>query len=391
MILKKAEEVLEEYALCDHCLGRLFGRLGKGENRKRGEAIRLLLNMEREAEGLPPFEEPEECVLCLNVFNRVDEIAGLIVRTAEKIEFESFLIGSRFPKEVLEREREIADKFGLEYMEPINREFNREAGKSVEKILGKPVDRKTPDVVFIVDPYAMRIELQIKPLLIYGRYRKLVRGIPQTPLRGYRESVASIICRPFSKASGGRCIFHGAGREDIDVRMLGNGRPFILEIKNPKRRNINLEEAAKEINRSGKIEVLDLRFSSREEMEKILAGSHRKMYEAVVRVDGGASIGDIRRVEEALRGALIRQKTPKRVLGRRADIIRERRVYLAEGELIDENHFRLRLLTDGGLYIKELISGDDGRTVPSVSSVIGKKAWCELLDVIGIFDVEELD
>ncbi|GAB6102654.1 tRNA pseudouridine(54/55) synthase Pus10 [Thermococcus atlanticus] len=391
MILKKAEEVLEEYALCDRCLGRLFGRLGKGENRKRGEAIRLVLNMEREAEGLPPFEEPEECVLCLNVFDRVDEIAGLIVRTAEKIEFESFLIGSRFPKEVLEREREIADKFGLEYMEPINREFNREAGKSVEGILGKPVDRKTPDVVFIVDPYAMRIELQIKPLLVYGRYRKLVRGIPQTPLRGYRESVASIICRPFSKASGGRCVFHGAGREDIDVRMLGNGRPFILEIKNPKRRRINLEEAAKEINRSGMVEVLDLRFSSREEMEKILAGSHRKMYEAVVRVDGGANIGDIRRVEEALSGALIRQKTPKRVLGRRADIIRERRVYRAEGELIDENHFRLRLLTDGGLYIKELISGDDGRTVPSVSSIIGKKAWCELLDVIGIFDVEELD
>ena len=25
------------------------------------------------------------------------------------------------------------------------------------------------------------------------------------------------------------CILHSAGREDIDVRMLGNGRPFAIE------------------------------------------------------------------------------------------------------------------------------------------------------------------
>jgi len=28
---------------------------------------------------------------------------------------------------------------------------------------------------------------------------------------------------------------HAAGREDIDVRMLGRGRPFILELINPKK------------------------------------------------------------------------------------------------------------------------------------------------------------
>jgi tRNA pseudouridine synthase 10 len=30
------------------------------------------------------------------------------------------------------------------------------------------------------------------------------------------------------------CKFVTAGREDIDVRMLGRGRPFILEIFNPR-------------------------------------------------------------------------------------------------------------------------------------------------------------
>lgn len=27
--------------------------------------------------------------------------------------------------------------------------------------------------------------------------------------------------------------FHSGGREDIDVRMLGNGRPFLIELINP--------------------------------------------------------------------------------------------------------------------------------------------------------------
>jgi tRNA pseudouridine synthase 10 len=30
-------------------------------------------------------------------------------------------------------------------------------------------------------------------------------------------------------------LFHSGGREDIDVRMLGNGRPFILECVHPKK------------------------------------------------------------------------------------------------------------------------------------------------------------
>jgi tRNA pseudouridine synthase 10 len=32
-----------------------------------------------------------------------------------------------------------------------------------------------------------------------------------------------------------KVILHAAGREDIDVRMLGKGRPFILEMVNPKK------------------------------------------------------------------------------------------------------------------------------------------------------------
>ena len=34
-------------------------------------------------------------------------------------------------------------------------------------------------------------------------------------------------------------LFHSSGREDVDVRMLGNSRPFLLEIKNSKIEKLN--------------------------------------------------------------------------------------------------------------------------------------------------------
>ncbi|NJE25199.1 tRNA pseudouridine(54/55) synthase Pus10 [Thermococcus sp. MV5] len=390
MIIEKAEKILERYKLCNHCLGRAFGLLGKGDNYMRGKSIRLVLNMERESRGEAPLLEPQNCELCNDIFKKVEDLARLCYNKVSKLglEFDTFLVGSRIPREILEKENEIIESFELKYAEPINRELNRELGKILEVILQKTVNKNNPDVVFIVDPYNETVELQVKPLYIYGRYRKLVRGIPQTPLKGFKESVASIICKPFSKAAKGKPIFHGVGREDVDVRMLGNGRPFVVEIKKPVKRRINLQEIAKEINKSGKVEVLGLRFINREEAEKILTSNHKKEYEALVYVEESVSEKEVEKVVKALKDTIIHQRTPRRVLGRRADIVRVRKVHEITGNLIDEKHFKLRLITDGGLYIKELISGDDGRTSPSVTEILGKKSWCEKLDVLNILDGE---
>ena len=40
--------------------------------------------------------------------------------------------------------------------------------------------------------------------------------------------------------------------------------------------------------------------------------------------------------------------------------------------------------TQGGLYIKELISGDEGRSQPNISELLNNKSICEELDVIEV-------
>jgi len=39
---------------------------------------------------------------------------------------------------------------------------------------------------------------------------------------------------------------------------------------------------------------------------------------------------------------------------------------------------------EGGLYIKELISGDENRSKPSVTEILGTDAKCVQLDVLDV-------
>ncbi|KAJ7561342.1 hypothetical protein O6H91_03G024600 [Diphasiastrum complanatum] len=87
-------------------------------------------------------------------------------------------------------------------------------------------------------PCTMTTRCFCRALYVGGRYLKFSRNISQSPWmiddeRKGKSSVQEIIGEKvllLFKADGYK--FHAAGREDIDVRMLGNGRPFLLEITN---------------------------------------------------------------------------------------------------------------------------------------------------------------
>ena len=58
----------------------------------------------------------------------------------------------------------------------------------------------------------------------------LLRAQPGSP-RSRDELVGWVVGGMFRTRKN---KFHGAGREDVDVRMLGAGRPFVMEVINPK-------------------------------------------------------------------------------------------------------------------------------------------------------------
>jgi tRNA pseudouridine synthase 10 len=424
-ILQTAQRIIALGPICDSCLGRQFALLSTGlTNAERGRSIKIVLAMQASAvedkalqeELALSFrgarlklgrknEDDARCTVCLGEMEpeNLDAWADKAAAALEGREYATILVGTRMSGLLAENEELLLADGGSKHAEPFKSELNREVGKRLSLKTGKQVDLKSPDVVVHLNLEKGEVDLQVASLFIRGRYRKLVRGIPQTrwPCREchgqgcprcggtgrmYQESVDELI-RPavIAAAQAGDTVFHGAGREDIDARMLGTGRPFIVEAVHPSVRSVDLAKLQEEINRQacGKAEVLDLLPAAAEQVERLKGAAFEKTYSALVKF--GAEVP-----EEKLKSALkelvgsIDQRTPTRVLHRRADKLRVRKVHSTDLLEISGNLARISIRGDSGLYIKELISGDGGRTKPSLANSLGVDAVVEELDVIDV-------
>ena len=400
LAILKAKELLEltEGNICNHCLGRKLSSLVKGDdNLDRAEKISEELNIN---------QDDADCVICGNIFDRIDdELFGKIYNKIEHlgVEFDTFLVGTSLDKAIKQKDDEISDSLDV-VVEPIKKELNRIIGSEIENNSNKEVSFEKQDIVINVDiRKKTKVRLQINPLFIAGKYNKYLRGIPQTKWpctkckgRGcdecngtgkqHPESVEELLSERILEVTRGyEAKFHGAGREDIDVLMLGSGRPFVLEIREPKIRKINLKELEEEINKSakGKTAYHGLKFVERNRKAEIKVSSPDtyKVYKALVKCEepyDKSKLKDLEKLDE------INQQTPIRVLRRRADKVRIKHVKELKSEVIDDYTFEITIKTEGGLYIKELISGDEGRSKPNVSEILGVNAVCAQLDVIEV-------
>jgi tRNA pseudouridine synthase 10 len=394
---------------CDSCLGRFFGKRSHGlSNTERGRALRIGRAIERH-EPYVPFQG--ECYICGGLLDDLDLWADRVVAALDGIEFDTFLIGTRVPPLLAECEEMVWSDLSLTHAEPLKSEMNREVGKRVSTRVNRIVDFQHPDVVALLDIAGEIVEIQSSPLFIYGRYRKFERGIPQThwdcrACRGvgcekcnftgkqYADSVEELIGRPLAAALEAEgAILHGSGREDIDARMIGTGRPFIIEIVAPRRRRVDLAalEAAVNDSAAGRVEVDLIRPTIRSEVETLKSSRSHKKYRILVEVDGAISEDAFESALSALKGQTIHQRTPARVVHRRADKVRDRTVLDIQYLGREETGFLVEVLGEAGLYIKELISGDGGRTRPSLAGELDQPARVTRLDVVLVQDPTEED
>jgi len=251
---------------------------------------------------------------------------------------------------------------------------------------------------------------------IAGRYNKFSRVLPQTPwlLDGKRvmeSSVEEMIAEPLKKLIKIDGIkFGSSGREDVDVRMLGEGRPFLLEIVNSRRVKYSPEEMRSfqnSINKQTKdVFVRDLQIVPKSDTKVLKEGedNKQKVYQALCVVTLGENdnraelmsrIVDLSKTPSTE----LAQKTPIRVLHRRANAERTRNIYWMkfQGEIFPDHRelkdgkeesrilFKLDVCTQAGTYVKEFVHGDFGRTHPSLSTILG----CDNVDILAL-DVKSI-
>jgi tRNA pseudouridine synthase 10 len=391
-LIDDARALLSSGPLCDSCLGRPVADRSFGlTNAERGRALRTTVALADDE----PFEDPDaECWVCEGVCARFDELADRVVDALGDTEMYTYQVGTRVPPLLEENDRllRIEADFEEDAGEQLKTEVNREVGRRVGARLGVDVDFQRPDVQFLLDLENDTVEVQRNSLAVYGRYRKLERHIPQTEWDTYDESVEELVAPPFlSRFRGTDAVFHGAGREDVDALMLGTGRPFVLEVKEPRRRDADLEALEAEVNAAadGTVEVENLTFVTYDMVERAKELDASKTYRATVTFDEAVDAAALEAALEELDGVTVEQRTPHRVDHRRADLVREREVLSIAGALEDEYTATIDVHGEGGLYVKELVSGDEGRTEPSLAGVLGINATVTALDVVAVEGVEE--
>lgn len=411
-VVDAARRAIETGPVCPACIGRTLGDRSRGlTNERRGEAVLDALAM---ADDRPVDEvrTDEPCWVCEGLTGRYDELATAIVEAIGDREFETYQVGTRLPPFLQENDRLLRDdvRDDPEAGEALKRECNREIGKRVGRRCGAAVDFGRPDIVAVVDIEAGTVELTVNSAFVYGRYRKLERGIPQTEWpcstcdgRGrvvdelcddcggnglqYDRSVEQLVAPTIQEAlEGTDATFHGAGREDIDARMLGPGRPFVVEVAEPRRRTVDLGDLTDAVNDAadGAVQVRELSLATHDMVEHVKELDASKTYEVDLSFSEPVDVTDLDAAVAALEGATIEQQTPTRVAHRRADLTRTRTVHTADVVDATPTGARVRIHGEGGLYIKELLHGDDGRTKPNLADVLDVSVTVEALDVVDV-------
>ena len=290
---------LVKLGTCDHCLGRIGGKkrfsqtiLESGiEIRNDVTTADSTLKNIREEEPLCPF--------CENLFEEIPLISELIIESVGDKECSRLQLGSRIPKDQTEAEDHMRKRYGAANSTPLKSSLVEEIAKNLKESgfdMKMVIDK--PEILAIVDVLTLTVELDVRSQYFYGRYLKLERGIPQTKWpcksckgRGcqkcdntgmqYTSSVQGLIGDPLLEIFGSKeHSFHGMGREDIDVRCLGRGRPFVIEFKNPKVREVDCNEIMDIINKNaaGRIEVNSMRPSNRSEVVRVKDTPAEKSY-----------------------------------------------------------------------------------------------------------------
>ncbi len=486
---------------CDFCLGRLGGKKRYEQTiEESGKEIRQSV-VEGNSHLANIRKEIPLCIFCENLFEETDLLADIIYESIAPYEIKRLQLGARFPKDQIEEEDVERKRYGANGSDGLKTGLVAEIARKLnDRLDGVKLVNEKPHVLALIDVLTLTVELDIRAHYIYGRYRKLARGIPQTrwPCRAckgrgcekcnytglqYESSVQDLIGNPIQELLGAtEHSFHGMGREDIDVRCMGRGRPFVIELKEPKVRSCNYQQLEDLVNEqaAGAIEVTDLRSSTRSEVVRIKDTPADKSYtirfrlhpmneaeyevltapldltkedkkgrkrkprrgdkrkdntkplpteivtederyaeetllkmkkaeleticvannltksgkksELIARIlampKPGSACFDlpdsatVRKTIMALQGTKLAQRTPDRVAHRRADLIRRRDV-VTVGEPLIENlddgstEVEVTLRCESGTYVKETIHGDNGRTQPSVASLL--KAKCEVL------------
>ena len=328
----------------------------------------------------------DECFICEGLMGRVDELAEKVAEDAADYEFKTFSIGLSMPGGAQEREDEVRSALKLKGKQTIKTELSKMISSEVERKLRKRLDKTNPDLTATIEVAGANVAIHSRPLFFYGRYTK-PRGIPQRRERcencsgrgcgvcrmtGFKRSASvevGVGRRLMTESDAEESRFTWIGSEDEDSKVEPPGRPFVAELKNPKRRKLPkafLVKAGKRI----------VKVSSGRLLPSRPISLPRFRFRTLIKAksSGKPTAADLKELGRVLRNAEV-------VFNRPNERPVTRRVYRVAAKASGKN-IVIDAEIDGGLPVKRFVSGE--LVSPSVSEVLKTEVRCRTFDIRGV-------
>ena len=360
LLAAEARRVRSEYALCDHCMGRVFARRARATDHARlGRRIRDTLG----------YAEPRACGVCRGAFAQLGEYCDEMVRLTERSEFSTFLVGATLKPSMLDADDDVRARYGLRGTQSAKLDVTTTLSKMFARRTGARATTSMPDVTLKADLRKGFVSTEASPVFVQARYTKTSRSIPQKSNRckecggggcarcAHRgiaagDSVEARIGEALCDAAGARqARFLWCGSEEAGGTVGGNGRPFFARLVCPSRRRAALPRMRA---LGGGVAIRSARYISAHP-----GAAPRFSHTATVSIEAGEEIehGALRALKKAAGGVIDYDSGGRR-----------RAVHSISYRQSGARAFRIRVRVDSGFPLRRFV--ESSSISPNVSDLL---------------------
>ena len=375
-IILQSKSILNEYDLCDNCLGRFFISF------THLTSVRILGNQIRHSIN---SRIVTKCYICKNIFSNIDLYVKMMQDTSFGYKFSTFTVGAILKQSIIERDDKLRSIFQLRGIDGIKTAITKELGKKFVMKTKKHIDHLSPDTTFTINFKTEQCNVKTKPIFLYGRYLKDKRGLSQkeesckdckgkgcifcnnhgiVSFDGVEGKMAKFLYEKFKTE---QVKFTWIGGEDKTSLVMGDGRPFFAKLISPKKQNIKLTKKSN----LNEITIRDLR-----KIDYIPNGSIHFKSKTKILVSTKNNI-----ISNKLKKLKYLTNTPIEI----TDSSRQykKTIYNLKYKKCSLQSFTVEIEADGGIPIKRLVDGSD--IIPNISSIMGVQCSCKKFDINQIY------
>ena len=326
------------------------------------------------------IQTTQKCFICKDIFERVDNFVTRIVDNLVSYDFSNFETGVIIKPSLMDRDDHIKSEFKIKGVNSVKTKINHELSKRIARKTNTKINHIDADLVIKVNFKDDSYKIQSKSVIVYGRYIKKSRMLPQKPLNCINclgkgchachfhglenfDSVEGQITKFLIKKFGCEQVkINCIGGEEKSSLVLGNGRPFFAKIINPKKRKSVIRIKPK----LEGIKLLNLRKISEQPKGQI---SFKSKIDIIIKTENyikNKTLNNLQILEMPLKISINGKKTVVK------------KIYKINFKRLASKRLKINMYADGGIPIKSLIQNHE--ITPNFTYLLQNNCQCVQFD-----------